>query len=79
MQKYALVVFRDDDARVYYSEDIHDYEIDDVASNIVRGYSKATLIGMAKLARNHDEWGHDPIDMCKKYRKMREISEGKKQ
>ena len=73
MQEYALVLFKDpNDARVYYSEDIHDYEMDDVATNIVRGCDKAVLIGMAKLVRDPDVWAHDPhIDLCKKYRKMR--------
>ena len=79
MKEYALVLFRDDDARVYYSEDIHDYEMDDVVTNIVRGYDKAVLIGMAKLARA-EAWCHDSsVDLCDSYRKMRKINERKNQ
>ena len=80
MKEYALVLFKDDDARVYYSEDIHEYEVNDVATNIVRGRNKAVLIAMAKLARDPGEWGHDPdVDLCEKYRKMRETNERKNQ
>ena len=80
MKEYALVLFRDGDARVYYSEDIHDYEMDDVATNIVRGRNKAVLIAMAKLVRDPDEWGHDRnIDLCETYQKMRITNERKNQ
>ena len=73
MREYALVLFHDGDARVYYSEDMQDEDIKDVATNIVRGRDKNVLIGMAKLVRA-EEWIHDPVDLCKSYRKMREVN-----